>query len=57
MYIEKKYKQNPTTTKKENQGISLVVQWLRICLPMKETWVRSLVRETEIPHATGQLNP
>ena len=26
-------------------GTSLVVQWLRICLPMQEMWVRSLVRE------------
>ena len=26
-------------------GTSLVVQWLRICLPMQVTWVRSLVRE------------
>ena len=24
---------------------SLVVQWLRICLPMQETWVWSLVQE------------
>ena len=23
----------------------LVARWLRICLPMQETWVRSLVRE------------
>ena len=23
----------------------LVVQWLRICLPMQGTWVRTLVRE------------
>ena len=27
------------------QGILLVVQWLRICLPMQETWVQSLIRE------------
>ena len=26
-------------------GISLVVQWLRICLPMQETWVPPLVRK------------
>ena len=26
-------------------GTSLVVQWLRIRLPMQGTWVRSLVRE------------
>ena len=24
---------------------ALVVQWLRVCLPMQGTWVRSLVRE------------
>ena len=24
---------------------ALVVQWLRICLPMQETWVRSLAQE------------
>ena len=26
-------------------GTSLMVQWLRICLPMQGTWVRSLVQE------------
>ena len=26
-------------------GTSLVVQWLRICLPMQEIWVQSLVRK------------
>ena len=26
-------------------GTSLVLQWLRICLPMQTTWVRSLIRE------------
>ena len=26
-------------------GASLVVQWLRICLPMQGTWVRALVCE------------
>ena len=26
-------------------GTSLVVQWLRICLPRQGTWVRSLVQE------------
>ena len=36
-------------------GTSLVVQWLRIRLPMQGTWVRSLVRE--IPHAVEQLSP
>ena len=28
-----------------SQGASLVAQWLRIRLPMQETWVRALVRE------------
>ena len=31
--------------KKEIPGTSLVVQWLRIHLPMQEEWVQSLVRE------------
>ena len=31
--------------KAEKLGISLVVQWLRICLPMQGTWVQSLVQE------------
>ena len=38
-------------------GPSLVVRWLRILLPMQRTWVRSLVGETKIPHALGQLSP
>ena len=29
----------------EKPGTSLAVQWLRICLPMQRTWVRSLVEE------------
>ena len=29
----------------ENQRTSLVIQWLKICLPMQGTWVRALVRE------------
>ena len=32
-------------TKKELTGASLVVQGLKICLPMQRTWVWSLVRE------------
>ena len=31
--------------KSEKLGISLVVQWLRICLPVQGTWVQSLVLE------------
>ena len=34
---------------------SLVVQWLRICLPVQGTWVWSLV--WKIPHAAEQLSP
>ena len=34
---------------------SLVVQWLRIWLPMQGTWVRSLGQED--PTCPGQLNP
>jgi len=26
-------------------GTSLMVQWLRVCLPIQRTWVQSLVRE------------
>ena len=31
-------------------GTSLVAQWLRICLPMQGSWVRSLVREDPTCH-------
>ena len=31
--------------KRDHLGASLVAQWLRICLPMQGTRVRSLVRE------------
>ena len=34
---------------------SLVVQWLRICLPMQGTWVRSLVQED--PTCCGATKP
>ena len=33
------------TENKEDRGTSLVVQWLRIHLPMQGTWVPSLVWE------------
>ena len=33
-----------TRPKNKYLGASLVVQWLRICLPTQGTWVRSLVR-------------
>ena len=45
----------------ERQGVenkqnwtSLVVQWLRICLPIQETWVRSLL--WKIPLTEGRLS-
>ena len=31
--------------KMENKWTSLVAQWIRIHLPLQETWVRSLVQE------------
>ena len=30
-------------------GISLVVQWFRLCLPMQKVWVRSLAGELRPP--------
>ena len=51
----------PLWNKKSKQGTSLVVQWLRIHLPMQGTQVQSLVWEDpwfgRIPHVTGQLSP
>ena len=38
-------------------GTSLVVQLLRIKIPVQRTQVPSLVRETKIPHVLGQLSP
>ena len=32
----------------ENQRTSLVIQWLKICLPMQGTWVRSLVGKLHV---------
>ena len=29
----------------KSPGTSLVVQWLRICVPMQEMWVQSLAKE------------
>ena len=31
--------------KNESKGLSLEVQWLRICPPVQETWVQSLTQE------------
>ena len=41
--------------KKSTNGASLVVQWLRICLPMQETRVRALVWED--PTCRGATRP
>ena len=37
-------------------GTFLVVQWLRICLPMQGTWVESLVQELRY-HMLGATKP
>ena len=37
-----------------NQKASLVAQWWRICLPMQETQVRSLVREDPTRHRAAK---
>ena len=41
---------------KSISGTSLVVQWLRIRLPMQGMRVQSLVRELRSHHAAGQLS-
>ena len=38
----------------KNPGISLVVQWLRICLPTQGTQVRSLVRKDSTCHESAE---
>ena len=43
------------TLKKKNSWASLVVQWLRIRLPMQGTWVRALVWED--PTCRGATRP
>jgi len=42
--------------KDKTDRTSLVVQWLRLHLPMQETGAQSL-GSRKIPHATGQLSP
>ena len=39
-----------TAPKKRTQQASLVVQWLRIRLPVQQTWVQALVREDPTCH-------
>ena len=46
------------TVKMFKKGTSLIVQWLRIHLPVQGMWVWSLPGwGTKIPHAVGQLSP
>ena len=40
---------------RNGQGASLVAQWYRICLPIRETWVRSLVWDD--PACLGATEP
>ena len=42
-------------TKRQTVGASLVVHWLRICLPMQGTQVRSLVGKLRLYMLWGQL--
>ena len=35
----------PLTDQEISLGTSLVVQWIRVCLAMQETWVQPLVGE------------
>ena len=51
------FEKEPTPTRalvfpavKKQGGTSLVAQWLRICLPMQGTWVRSLIPSPGRPH-------
>ena len=39
---------------KQALGTSLVVQWIRICLPVPGTWVRSLVQEDFTCHRAAK---
>ena len=48
-------KKRKNKNKKHNVGASLVVQWLRICLPMQGTRVRALVWED--PTCRGATRP
>ena len=43
---------NGSVTKSKNSRIriSLVAQWIRICLPMQGTWVQSQFQEDSICH-------
>ena len=52
---EQKISELEDITIKTTQGASLVVQWLRICLPMQRTRVRALVWEN--PTCRGATGP
>ena len=41
---------------KKMQGTSLVIQWLRLFLPMQREWVQSLVGELRTHKCCGQKN-
>ena len=53
----KKKKRKRKKLKQNKTGTSLVVQWLRIRLPMQGTQFRSLVGELRSHITTGQLSP
>ena len=44
-----------TTLQRSKEGASLVVQWLRVHLPVQGTWVRALVREDPTCHGATKL--
>ena len=53
------HKHTSTPGKASTDRISLVVQWLRICLVIQGTWVQPLVRKLRFhmlwgPHATAR---
>ena len=54
-YPQKKLGTERKGRKKRTLGASLIIQWLRINLPMQRTWVRSLVQED--PTCCGAMNP
>ena len=54
-FLSKLYNLSPYVSIKTNGGASLVVQWLRICLPMQGTRVQALVWED--PTCRGATRP
>ena len=54
-YIKESQNQHETAFQKVKVWASLVVQWLRICLPMQGTRVRALVWED--PTCRGATRP